>query len=249
MWKCSYMFFIQVNNELCCKLDIKRPVTTSYHPQTNGLDERTDQTLNVHLAKLVNEHLTNWDCYLEDVAFSITTQRQATTKYTPFFLFGRNARTPMEVNWFWDCWWLFLSLMCCYNYYHYFCYCCYRWSLPPSSSCGLKWRRRTSCPWMGALQEQVAIFHINTFNNSSYSLCKCLSWNKWLSVFLSLFFCHVSQNVEQAQQRQKEQFAKRKAKGVMSFTFAPGDHVLWCIMKNNGRKGGETGALWTGPYR
>lgn len=47
---------------------------------------------------MVNEHQNNWDDYLEDVAFSIRTQRQKSTKYTPFFLmFGREARTPLEV--------------------------------------------------------------------------------------------------------------------------------------------------------
>ncbi len=78
---------------------MKRSVTSAYHPQTNGLDERTNQTLKHRLSKLVNEHQNNWDQFLEDVAFSIRTQKQgSSTKYSPFFLmFGRHPRTPMEV--------------------------------------------------------------------------------------------------------------------------------------------------------
>ena len=87
-----------MNAEICKKLGIFHLVTSLYHPQTNGLDERTNQTLKVRLAKLVNEHQNNWDVYLEEIAFSIRTQKQGSTKYSPFFLmFGRHARTPMEV--------------------------------------------------------------------------------------------------------------------------------------------------------
>lgn len=73
-------------------------MTSAYHPQTNGLDECTNQTLKVRLSKLVNEHQNNWDQFLEDIAFSIRTQKQGSTKYSPFFLmFGRHPRTPVEV--------------------------------------------------------------------------------------------------------------------------------------------------------
>ena len=51
------------------------------------------------MAKLVNEHQDDWDEYLEEIAFSTRTQKQASTKYSSFFLmFGRHARSPMEVS-------------------------------------------------------------------------------------------------------------------------------------------------------
>ena len=88
-----------MNAEICKQLGISRSVTSAYHPQTNGLDERTNQTLKVRMAKLVNEHQDDWDEYLEEIAFSIRTQKQVSTKYSPFFLmFGRHARSPMEVR-------------------------------------------------------------------------------------------------------------------------------------------------------
>ena len=88
----------QLNDELCRKLDISRSVTSAYHPQTNGLDERTNQTVKTRLSKLMTEHGPNWDDMLDDVAFSIRTQKQASTRFTPFFLmFGREPRFPREV--------------------------------------------------------------------------------------------------------------------------------------------------------
>ena len=88
-----------MNTEICKKFGISRSITSAYHPQTNGLDERTNQTLKVRLAKLVNDHQNDWDEYLEQVAFSIRVQKQGSTKYSPFFLmFGRHPKTPMEVK-------------------------------------------------------------------------------------------------------------------------------------------------------
>lgn len=72
-----------MNTEVCKQFGISRSVTSAYHPQTNGLDERTNQTLKVRLAKLINEHQNNWDEFLEDVSFSIRTQKQGSTKFSP----------------------------------------------------------------------------------------------------------------------------------------------------------------------
>ena len=69
-------FVAKVNDEMCRKFGIKRSVTSAYHPQTNGLDERTNQTLKQHLSKLVNEEQSNWSDFLDEVAYSIRTQKQ-----------------------------------------------------------------------------------------------------------------------------------------------------------------------------
>jgi transposase InsO family protein len=91
-------FVNKINDAVCKEFDIKRSVTSAYHPQTNGLDERTNQTLKQRLSKLVNEHQNNWCDFLEEVAYSIRTQKQATTKYTPFYLmFGRHPNSPQMV--------------------------------------------------------------------------------------------------------------------------------------------------------
>ena len=79
-------FVNKVNSELSEKFGIQRLVTSAYHPQANGLDECTNQTLKDRLSKLVNDHQDDWDDYLEEVAYSLRTQKQATTRFSPFFL-------------------------------------------------------------------------------------------------------------------------------------------------------------------
>ena len=79
-------------------MGISRSVTSAYHPQTNGLDERTNQTLKHRLIKLSNDNQNNWPELLDPVSFSIRTQKHGSTKFTPFeLMFGRKPITPMEV--------------------------------------------------------------------------------------------------------------------------------------------------------
>ena len=83
---------------MCKEFGIKRSVTSAYHLQTNnGLDERTNRTLKQHLSKLVNERQNNWSDFLEDVAYSIRTQKQVSTKYTPFFLCSVETQIHLKV--------------------------------------------------------------------------------------------------------------------------------------------------------
>ena len=92
-------FIAKVNDEMCKRFGIKRSVTSAYHPQTNGLNERTNQTLKARLSKLANEQQDDWCNFLDEVAYSIRTQKQASTKFTPFFLmFGRNPNSPTQVR-------------------------------------------------------------------------------------------------------------------------------------------------------
>ena len=69
-----FLFFFQINDAVCKEFGIKRSITTAYHPQTNGLDERINQTLRKRLSKFVNEKQDNWNEYLEEVAYSMRTQ-------------------------------------------------------------------------------------------------------------------------------------------------------------------------------
>ena len=77
----------------------KHRVTSTYHPQSNGLDERFNQTLKSSLQRLVNSNQNNWDDLLDEVLFSYRTSRQDSTKFTPFFLMhGREARLPIDIK-------------------------------------------------------------------------------------------------------------------------------------------------------
>ena len=73
-------------------------VSLAYHPQTNGQDERFNQTLQRNLRKMVNEDQNDWDKYIDSVLFAYRTSRQDSSKYTPFFLmYGRQATLPIDI--------------------------------------------------------------------------------------------------------------------------------------------------------
>ncbi|XP_048008507.1 uncharacterized protein LOC125243078 isoform X2 [Megalobrama amblycephala] len=87
-----------INKNVCVMLGIKRSLCSPYHPQTNGLVERMNGTIQRALSKLVAQKLENWDEYLEAVMFGLRKKKQITTKFSPFFLmFGREALYPTEV--------------------------------------------------------------------------------------------------------------------------------------------------------
>ena len=95
----SKCFLLQINGELCKKLTISWPIISASNPQTNGLDERSNDTLKQRLIKLREDHQDDWECFLDDVASSMRTQIDVTTKFSPYFLmFGRPARSPYEVH-------------------------------------------------------------------------------------------------------------------------------------------------------
>ena len=90
--------YIQVNDELCQLMGVQCNITSAYHPQSNGLDERFNQTLQRQLLMFVREERTEWDLYLDAILFSYRVSRQDSTKMSPFYLvYGRQARLPVEV--------------------------------------------------------------------------------------------------------------------------------------------------------
>ncbi|CAI5673972.1 unnamed protein product [Oreochromis niloticus] len=90
-------FCNKVNYGLCKTLGIQRSLCSPYHPQTNGLVERLNGTIQRSL-KLVSDEPKNWDKFLQSAMFGLRTKKQLTTKYSPYFLmFGREARYPSEI--------------------------------------------------------------------------------------------------------------------------------------------------------
>eukprot|EP00731_Ephydatia_muelleri_P019603 Em0012g428a len=88
-----------LNDQLSEMLGIKRRLTTPYHPQANGLDERFNQTLQNMLVKYLSSKKDMWSHYLDTCAFAYNTSRHDSTKYTPFMLmFGRRATLPIDVE-------------------------------------------------------------------------------------------------------------------------------------------------------
>uniref|UniRef100_A0A3B1IDK1 Gypsy retrotransposon integrase-like protein 1 n=1 Tax=Astyanax mexicanus TaxID=7994 RepID=A0A3B1IDK1_ASTMX len=92
-------FVNELNQRLCEMLQIERSVTAAYHPQTNGLDEKTNDNIKRALKKLVNEKQNDWDIYLDATLFSLRSKVHTTTKHTPFLLmYGREAVFPSELS-------------------------------------------------------------------------------------------------------------------------------------------------------
>lgn len=88
-----------MNAELMKVFRIKHRLTTAYHPQANGLDERFNQTLVNSLSKFVNDNRDAWDVNLQEVVYAYNTAVQESTKHTPFMaMFGRIARLPVDFS-------------------------------------------------------------------------------------------------------------------------------------------------------
>ena len=79
-------------------LNVKRIRTSVYHPQTDGLVERFNQTLKKMLKKLVDVDGRDWDQLIPYVLFSIREVPQASTGFSPFeLLYGRQPRGLLDL--------------------------------------------------------------------------------------------------------------------------------------------------------
>ncbi len=79
-------------------LGIKSLRTTPYHPQTDGLTERFNQTLKQMLRKFVDETGRDWDQWLPYLLFAYREVPQASTGFSPFeLLYGHEVRGPLTI--------------------------------------------------------------------------------------------------------------------------------------------------------
>ena len=74
-------FVNAVQSKLFAMTGTKHCVTSAYHPQSNDLTERFNQTLKT---ALVNDAQNNWDDHLSAVLFVYLTAQQKATKISPF---------------------------------------------------------------------------------------------------------------------------------------------------------------------
>ena len=68
------------------KYGIDHRLTSAYHPQANGLTERANQTLTRSLIKMTKEDPLNWDKQIPTALMGYRATKQASTKYSPFFM-------------------------------------------------------------------------------------------------------------------------------------------------------------------
>ena len=76
-----------------------QPIKTSpYHPQTDGLVERFNQTLKAMLRKTATEEGKDWDQLIPYLLFAYREVPQMSTGFSPFELMhGRQVRGPLDV--------------------------------------------------------------------------------------------------------------------------------------------------------
>lgn len=93
-------FVNKLNESIFSSLNIKHAVSSAYHPQTNGQDERTNQNIKRTLRKYVNDNHNDWDLHLPAVVYGINTAKQYSTRHTlPYFLlFHRHPHLPEVMN-------------------------------------------------------------------------------------------------------------------------------------------------------
>ena len=84
--------------ELYRMLGVRPLKTTPYHPQTDGVVKRCNQTLKRMLRKVVNEDGNNWDKLIPYILYAYQQVPQASTGFSPFELvYGRDLRRPLDV--------------------------------------------------------------------------------------------------------------------------------------------------------
>ena len=91
-------FMSNVIDEMCKILGIKKLQTTPYHPQTNGLVERSHQTLMQMIGKLGEDKKANWPSHLAEIAHAYNATHFTVTGYSPHYLmFGQRPRLLVNI--------------------------------------------------------------------------------------------------------------------------------------------------------
>ena len=91
-------FMSKIMKDLCTLMKVRQLRTSVYHPQTDGLVERFNQTLKKMLKKVMEADGRNWDQLLPFLLFSIREFPQASTGFSPFeLLYGRRPRGLLDL--------------------------------------------------------------------------------------------------------------------------------------------------------
>lgn len=83
---CGSNFLSSLVTEVCRLLNTKKVNTTAYHPQTDGLVERFNNTLAEAISSYVSSHQLDWDVYIPTILFAYRTSPSVSTGDTHFYL-------------------------------------------------------------------------------------------------------------------------------------------------------------------
>ena len=77
----------------------KLSLSSAYHPQTDGMTERTNRTLETIIRAQINPSQDDWDEHLPMAEYAINDSPSDTTKFTPFeLMYGMNPRKPIDMT-------------------------------------------------------------------------------------------------------------------------------------------------------
>ena len=79
-------FISSVIDEMCKILGMKKLQTTPYHPQTNGLVERSHQTMMGMIGKLGKDEKADWPGHLAEIVHAYNATHSDMTRYSPHYL-------------------------------------------------------------------------------------------------------------------------------------------------------------------
>ena len=92
-------FLSSLVKEVCRLLNTKKVNTTAYHPQTDGLVERFNNTLAESISHFVSSNQQDWDVYIPAIQFAYRASPCVSTGDSPFYLlYGREPRLPPDVS-------------------------------------------------------------------------------------------------------------------------------------------------------
>ena len=79
-------------------LDIDRKHSTSFHPQTNGIQERFNRTIEDLLSKYIPANQRDWDEHLPLLLLAYRSSVHESTHQTPYIMMlGRHALLPVDL--------------------------------------------------------------------------------------------------------------------------------------------------------
>ena len=85
-------------SDMCQLLGINKTRTTPYRPQSDGMVERFNRTLENLLAKYVQANQKDWDRYIPFVMMAYRSATHESTGYSPSkLMFGRELRLPVRI--------------------------------------------------------------------------------------------------------------------------------------------------------
>ena len=84
--------------EICRLLDIDKKRSTSFHPQTNGIQERFNRTIEDMLSKYISANQRDWDEHLPLFLLAYRSSVHESTQQTSYMMmFGRHALLPVDL--------------------------------------------------------------------------------------------------------------------------------------------------------